>query len=285
MQTATPFFAATLLAAALALAAPAAQAQNPRASEGLTEQVHTVRLARGTELRLLVSKRTGTQPAVGVLVFPGYPGVLRIREENGAVVHGLGGNFLVRARRFLNTDKVFTVLVDCPVDEWNLCGDAYRSSARHAADIAEVAGAAKSSLGAQRVFLVGTSYGTVSTSLLARGLEGKIDGAVHTATFTDPGLGREAHGTPMRGFDWSRAKVPQLFVHHRQDPCRATSYQSVVQRKGDIPLVTVEGTEGARGEPCEAFSAHGFVGRERAAMGAIHDWVTTGAAPATVGAP
>lgn len=274
-----------LWTAALHLCAAGAWAQGTRASEGLTEALHTVRLSRGSELAVLVSKRTGASPSVAALLFPGYPGILRLRHEGGAVVHGLGGNFLVRARRFLNTDKVFTVLVDCPVDQWSWCGDAYRSGAQHAGDIAEVVAAARQAFGAQRVFLVGTSYGTVSTSLLARSLEGKIEGAVHTATFTDPRPGREAHGTPMRGFDWSRAKVPQLFVHHRQDPCGVTSYDSVVRRKGDLPLVTVEGGEGARGDPCEAFSAHGFVGRERAAMGAIHEWISTGAAPATVGVP
>ncbi|RYF41338.1 MAG: alpha/beta hydrolase [Comamonadaceae bacterium] len=273
-----------LIAAALHLCAATAWAQGPRASEGLTETLHTLRLARGSELPVLVSKRTGTSPSVAVLIFPGYPGILRLRTEGGAVVHALGGNFLVRARRFLNTEKVFTVLVDCPVDQWHWCGDAWRSGAQHAGDIAEVVEAARQVFGAQRVFLAGTSYGTVSTSFLARSLEGKIDGAVHTATFTDPRLGREAHGAPMRGFDWSRAKVPQLFVHHRQDPCGVTSYESVVRRRGEIPLVTVEGGEGARGEPCEAFSAHGFVGREREAMGAIHQWITTGAAPAIVGA-
>ncbi|MGN5480633.1 hypothetical protein ACTMU2_39530 [Cupriavidus basilensis] len=123
------------------------------------------------------------------------------------------------------------------------------------------------------MYVVGTSYGTVSRAFLALKLGGRIDGAVHTATFTDSRTGRQAHGTPMRDFDWSAVKVDQLFVHHKDDPCPLTQYRSIVAHKCNAPLVTVQGSKGARGEPCEAFSAHGFVGRERPVMLAISDWI------------
>jgi pimeloyl-ACP methyl ester carboxylesterase len=201
----------------MTILAPRAFGQDAGASEGLTESLHVVRLSRGGELNLVVSKRTGTNPTVGVLLFPGYPGILKIRSEGNAIKHELNGNFVVRARRFLNSDKAFSVLVDCPTDQWSTCDDRYRVSSQHAADIADVVAAVKT-LGAQQVYIVGTSYGTVSTSFLAKALDGKIDGAVHTATFTDPKSGRNAHGVPMRGFNWSQTKVPQLFVHHKDDP-------------------------------------------------------------------
>jgi len=260
-----------------------AVAQGNVASEGLTESLYRVRLARGSELNVLVSKRIGTNPEIAVLLFPGYPGILRLKEEAGSVTYKLAGNFLIRARRHLSSDKVFTVAVDCPADQWNACGDAYRSSNQHAADIADVITAIKSEYGARQVYIAGTSYGTVSTSFLAGLLGDKIDGAVHTATLTDPPRGVMAVGIPMASFDWSKAKVPQLFIHHRDDPCDTTRYSSIVARKRGIPLITVQGVINPRGSACEAFTAHGFVGRERVVMDAMHNWITERKLPAVVG--
>jgi serine aminopeptidase S33 family len=263
---------------------PSAMAQSGSANEGLTESVHRISLSRGGDLNVLVSKRTGTSPNVAVLLFPGYPGILKLRETAGAPTYDLAGNFVIRARRFLNSEKVFAVAVDCPVDQWNACDDAYRSSSQHAADIRDVIASVKAAHGAQHVYILGTSYGTESSSFLALALGAEIDGAIHTATFTDPGSGRKAHGTPMASFDWSKVKAPQLFVHHKDDPCELTRYSSVVARKGDIPLITVEGVTNPRGDACQAFTAHGFVGREKVVMTAVQDWIAERKSPTTIGA-
>ena len=274
-----------LLLVALCALPAGVLAQRSPASEGLTESMQRVVLSRGGELNVLVSKRAGTTPTTAILLFPGYPGILKLKEEAGVPAFEMGGNFVMRARRFLNTDKTFTVAVDCPVDQWNACGDDYRSSAQHVADIADVIAAVKASQGAQQVYLVGTSYGTMSSSFLARGLGGKIDGAVHTSTFTDPRSSkRNAVGVPMASFDWSKAEAPQLFIHHKDDPCELTPYASVVARKGNVPLITVEGVVNPRGEACHAFTAHGFVGREGVVMTALHQWITERKLPAVVGA-
>jgi hypothetical protein len=265
----------TLLATAgllLAMFAPVACAQEP-ADEGLTEALHTVSLSGGSTLNVLISRRSGSAPDIAVLLFAGYPGVLRLREEGGTVVFDLAGNFLLRARRHLNSDRVHTVVVDCPAERLSDCGDTYRSSAQHASDISDVVTWLREKQGAKQVYVAGTSYGTVSTSFLARGLHGRIDGAIHTATFTDPRAGRNSHGTPMAAFDWSLAKVPQLFVHHRNDPCDLTRYSSVVSRRAALPLITVEGVSNPRGKACLALTEHGFVGRERPVMLAIHAWI------------
>lgn len=133
--------------------------------------------------------------------------------------------------------------------------------------------ALKQKFGAKQAYIIGTSYGTVSSSFLAKNLGDRIDGAVHTATFTDPRTGVRAVGVPMRYFDWLQAKVPQLFVHHRDDPCDVTKYSSIQASRKDLPLITVEGSRNPRGDDCGPFTAHGFVGRERAVMHAIGDWI------------
>lgn len=265
------------------LASPLALAQGAGAGEGLVETIHTVKLARGSTLTVLVNKRIDASPTIAVLLFAGYPGILKIRSEEGKVSYELGGNFLVRARRFLNNDSLFTVMVDCPADQWARCDDRYRASDEHAGDVAEVIASLRKDFGAQKFYLLGTSYGTVSSSHLAKALAGSIDGAVHSATFTDPRPNPGAHGSMMRGFDWSQAATPQLFVHHKNDPCDVTRYASVMSRKKDLPLITVEGSANARGEPCKAFSEHGFVGREKVVMSAIAEWISTRKVAALVG--
>jgi hypothetical protein len=249
-------------------------AQNSAANGALTETFQTVKLSRGSELNIVVSKRTNSTPSIAALLFAGYPGILKIRIEAGNIVFDQKGNFLIRARRYLNNDDVFTVMVDCPVDQWTSCDDRYRSSEQHAADVAEVVNRLKQNFGAKQAYIVGTSYGTVSTSYLARTLGDKIDGAIHTSTFTDPRTG-SAHGASMRSFDWSLARTPQLFVHHKDDPCDVTKFSSILERKKELPLISVEGSVSPRGEACKAFTAHGFVGREQAVMHAIDDWITS----------
>ncbi|RDK12088.1 alpha/beta hydrolase [Cupriavidus lacunae] len=253
---------------------------------GLEERLVTVPLGAGSDLNLVVSKLPGSQPQVAALLFPGYPGVLKVQvAAGGAPGYQLRGNFLVRARRHLVSDKVLTVMVDCPTARWEHCDDAYRTSDQYAQDIGAAIDKLKADLGVSKIYLVGTSYGTVSSAFLALKLAGRIDGAVHTATFTDPRVGKGlSHGLPMRDFNWAAVKTDQLFVHHQDDPCPLTQYRSIVARKGSLPLVTVHGTKGARGEPCEAFSAHGFVGRERAVMLAISDWMLSRNVQQAVGA-
>lgn len=281
------------LASALLLGACFAQTAGGGASEGLTETVHRVRLARGAELAALVSRRADTTATTAVLLFAGSPGILRLREENGVIVNDMNGNFLIRARRHLNTQQVFTVAVDCPSDQHHACDDRYRTSPEHVADVAALIASLRTDFGARQIYLAGTSYGTVSTSFLALafsdgaagGANTVIDGAVHTATLTDPSARANLHGAPMARFDWSKAKVPQLFIHHQDDPCVATRYTSVAARRGQLPLITVLGSVEPRGDPCQARSQHGFAGRERVVMQALHDWVTERKLPQSVGEP
>jgi hypothetical protein len=73
-------------------------------------------------------------------------------------------------------------------------------------------------------------------------------------------------------------------VHHEKDPCQYTSYREAREyaAKTRSPLVTVRGGGPEKGGACQAFTAHGFVGVERAVVRAMRSWVRTGAAPADV---
>lgn len=124
-------------------------------------------------------------------------------------------------------------MVDCPVDQWTSCDDRYRSSEQHAEDVAEVINTLRRDFGAQQVMFVGTSYERCRVHFSPR-IGHKIDGAIHTATFSTTVSGKGAHGAPMRLFDWSKAKVPQLFVHHKDDPCDVTRYSSILSERGNF---------------------------------------------------
>lgn len=49
----------------------------------LDESIATVSLSRGTALNLVVSKKPGSKPTTAALLFPGYPGVLRVEAQAG----------------------------------------------------------------------------------------------------------------------------------------------------------------------------------------------------------
>lgn len=256
-------------------------AQAEGASEGLQERMINVPLPRGAEIRGLVSKRVGTNPDHVALLFVGSPGILHLKEENGAPQYEMKGNFVARARRHLNDGTVMTVLMDCPTDQWDSCGPDYRRSAQHAEDVGALMAALTKELGPVRFYVVGTSFGTVSTANLARRLP--VAGAVHTSSFA--GSSKHTFETGMTGFDWSEAKVPQLFVHHIGDPCTATPYRDLKSAIGDLPLITVSGAKNPEGPACEAYSEHGFRGREKDVMRAIAAWIANSTVTPQVGAP
>jgi hypothetical protein len=73
-------------------------------------------------------------------------------------------------------------------------------------------------------------------------------------------------------------------VHHESDPCQYTAYRDARRfaERSKSPLVTVRGGGSWRGDACEAFTAHGFVGVERETVLAMRSWVKTGVVPPDV---
>ena len=73
-------------------------------------------------------------------------------------------------------------------------------------------------------------------------------------------------------------------MHHRNDPCTYTRYSRVKEyaEETKTPLVTVTGAANVRGDPCEAFGQHGFVGMEVKTIKAILSWIRSGGVPPDV---
>jgi alpha/beta superfamily hydrolase len=258
----------------------AAQAQStPAHAEGLYEEVISVTLDGGKNQQGVLSIKKGTQNHTRLAVLlPGYPSVVRPVVLDGTMQSSrIAGNFLIRARRHLVDDAIATLLVDCYSDSGDICSGSYQASAARQQDVQKLIDTVRERLTSiQQVWLVGTSMGTISSSFMPLYSPSKYAGAIHTAAITEPNAPRSYR--ELDEFDYRRSGVPQFFVHHRNDPCSLTTYagaKQITERQG-IPLISVSGGEGFRGDACGAMTEHGFRGMERATMLAIGSLIRTG---------
>jgi hypothetical protein len=92
-------------------------------------------------------------------------------------------------------------------------------------------------------------------------------------------------GPGVRMSDFKSVTVPVLWVHHRRDPCRWTTYSAAKAYAEEMhaQLLTVTGSKDARGDPCEARSEHGFAGMEVKTVKTIVAWILTGQVPSEIG--
>ena len=208
-------------------------------------------------------------------LFAGSPGYGHLRSEGGVIKYGQSGNFLARARRHFVDPGTATLLVDAPSDKQGGFSLEFRSSPRYAADVKTLIDAVDRAHGAAQWTLVGTSEGSVSVAGLGRHLGPPVTGVVMSSTL----FGRSANGVGVQLADVRQIKLPVLWVHHRDDACRATPFATAAGMAKDLgqPLIAVKGGSTARGDPCEAYAQHGYVGIERETIRAIVAWVETGA--------
>ena len=278
--TSASIVAACGLLLLLAAALPGTAQEVPAAAEGLVEELVSVEIAPGVTQAGVYSVRKGsTAPAILAVLLPGNPSVLRPVVTNGAMTASrLGGNFLVRARRHLASERIALLIADCRSDSGDLCSSRYQASKQRQEDVQrliEAVRARQPSLGA--VWLIGTSLGTVSSAFMAAHGGTLYDGALHTAMITEADKVNE-----VRDFDFGTIASPQAIIHHRDDPCGATRFSGAQRIAGtfNIPLIVVAGGTGFSGPPCEAYSQHGFRGKEIDVMRLIAAIMTSGRAVA-----
>jgi hypothetical protein len=245
-----------------------------------SEQIVTVAVRNYTISGLVTRLRDAKAFRHGVALFPGRPGIMRLRAEDGQLRFGLGGNFLVRSRGHWVDDETLVVVVDAPSDQWATFLQDFRETPRYGADVAALLNEIARRFGVEDWTFVGNSEGSVSAVHAARmnpGLARRVilTSSVFPASRNGPGLSRVA---------WEDLSAALLWVHHENDPCAFTPYRDA-QRFAEqtrSPLVTVRGGGPSRGGACEAFSAHGFVGIESETVAAMRSWVKTGQTPSDV---
>ena len=226
-----------------------------------------------TQSYFLTSKPKNFQ-AMAIL-FPGSGGLIQLRTDSGRVRFNQG-NFLVRSRAEFVKRGVTAGIIDAPSDQqagWGM-SDEFRRGDLHVTDISAVAGDMTKRFPGTPLFLVGTSRGSVSAAALGARLTGQIAGVILTATMFQP-AGRKSNepGPGLSGFDFASIKAPVLFVHHVGDQCEVTPYSDAARLTDRYPLVTVFGGSAAQSGRCEAFSQHGFYGKEAETVAEIVNWM------------
>jgi hypothetical protein len=220
-----------------------------------------------TQSYLLSAPEKGKARAVAIL-FAGGPGKVDLESETARTTFDRG-NFLVRSRRHFNGSDIAVAVMDAPSDQSHGMDDFFRLGGAHAEDIGKVIDDLRKRYPSLPVFLVGTSRGTVSAASLGRRLGKAVDGVVLTAT-----LFLASKKVPgLSGFDFASIPSPLLFVHHVDDACAYTPHSSARRLSDRYPLISVSGGLPPQSQPCDALSAHGFLGREAETVGAIAKWM------------
>lgn len=211
-----------------------------------------------------------------MILFPGHEGNDHFSETKEGF--SLSDNFLVRSSHLFAIEGFTVAIVDVPSDHSMGMPNSFRTSPEHARDIGEVV-SFLAGQGYGRLFLVGTSRGTLSVAYLATVLRNDhIKGIVLTASYDEVG-----------GLSLGTISYPALFVHHRDDSCYVTPYTTARQHYDLMTsspkkhFLTVAGGDRAISQPCRAASAHGFLGKEREVVQAIAKWASGGAVPADIG--
>jgi hypothetical protein len=248
---------------------------------GLHEEIISVDLSGdrkqvGVYTTISVSKN----PTRLAILLPGYPAVVRPVVENGVMTNSrLSGNFLIRSRHFLIDETIASLIVDCQSDSGDLCTSTYQASKQRQEDVDKlIAEVKRRTPSISEVWLIGTSMGTISSSYMPIHNPSGYAGAIHTASITEP-YARNSY-RELGGFNYKKTGVPQYFVHHAADPCYLTTYAGAksIADKYKVPLITVTGGSDFKGNACNAYTEHGFRGKEKDVMRNIGEIIKTGRA-------
>jgi len=212
--------------------------------------------------------------AVAVL-FAGSGGLINLRSENGQPKFNQG-NFLVRTRAEFVKRGVVGAIFDAPSDQqggWGM-GDEFRLGDAHFADVSGVIDDLRKRFPGIPLFLVGTSRGTITAAAAGARLGQGVAGVVLTSTmFRQAPRNSQEPGPGLSKFDFATIKSPVLFVHHVSDQCVSTPYSDAARLSDKYPLITVYGGASPQSGPCDAFSAHGYLGKESETVEEIVNWM------------
>ncbi|MCA0301401.1 MAG: hypothetical protein LCH95_03265 [Proteobacteria bacterium] len=211
------------------------------------ELVGSARTTGGETVPYVLTSKPG-QPSVAVILMPGGRGVLNPRMENGKLTMSLAGNFLIRSRELFADGTVVAASTDATSTPDRILAIVRDLEARY---------------GKLSVYVIGTSRSTEATLALARSLDGRVAGFVHSSSMKAVG-----------DFDPRGLKSRNLVVLHVRDACRVTPPSSGVasNKKYGTDLIQVDGGK-STGDDCEAYAYHGYNGVEADTVGKIKQWI------------
>jgi hypothetical protein len=221
-----------------------------------------------------------------LLFYRGWSGIANIKSEND---WKRNLNYLQNNTDLFAQAGIALVVMDCPSDENKVasgntplaCNDDYRSSIKHADDVRKIMAVLKEKYGITKFFIMGHSYGAISSKWLARNLGIEIQGSIHSAAQTVASPRMRAYGYSTESFDMSSLKAPALNIHHGDDQCIYTPYSTVLAYSKNN-LITVKGGI-PNGDVCGGGHYHSFEGREEVSSKAIIQWIKTGQVQSSIG--
>lgn len=244
------------------------------------DQIVTLKTRADVTQTYLLVADTDAKPQAVAVMFPGGQGQVRLPADISQLKLGLRGNFLVRTRGMFRDRELAVAIVDSPSDRQSGMEDTFRIGREHAEDIAAVVRDLKARFPGAKIFLVGTSRGTLSAAYLGRSLGASVDGVVLTSSVLQGT--RRGMNLSLSGFDFAAIKAPLLFVHHAEDACKSCPYGDAQRLGRTYPLVTVKSGKPAESGECEPLSAHGYFGKEEETVSAIKSWILGKPYPRTV---
>ena len=249
------------LAAVIGLALP---------SRADAADLRTIPSRPGVTESLLLLRPAGT-PVASVILLAGGDGVVALTPAGPS---RLQGNFLLRTRRRFAAEGLLVAVLDSPSDRTSLWN--FRTTADHATDL-RAAIAAVREIAPVPVWLVGTSMGTLSAASAAARLKpGGPDGIVLTSSVS---VVSRMSGESIRHVALGDIRVPTLIVHHQHDACRSSPYAwaadapKALTRAPAKALLSYDGGSPPISDPCEAKSAHGYLGLEAQVVSDIAAWI------------
>jgi pimeloyl-ACP methyl ester carboxylesterase len=243
------------------------------AQADVPEQVVDIPTRSGVTQRMLLL--TPPQARAAVVLLAGGHGGLQIQPD-GTMRWG-GGNFLVRSRQRFAAQGLQVVVLDAPSDHQRYPFlERFRLDTDHVADLKSVVAWLRAQ-DKRPVWLVGTSRGTQSVAYAATQLAGADapDGIVLSSTIFD-----DRQRGPVPDMALEKIRIPVLVVHHRLDGCWLTQFADVprlTKKLVNVPAKEVLAFDGgtATGDPCEAWSHHGFNGIEDEVVKQTAAWIVS----------
>lgn len=230
--------------------------------------------------------KPSTSSDTALMFYRGWSGIANIKTEND---WKRNLNYLQNNTDLFAQAGIALVVMDCPSDENRIapgntplaCNDDYRSSMKHADDVKKIMAVLKEKYGITKFYIMGHSYGTISSKWLAKNLGNEIMGSIHSAAQTVASPRMRAYGYSAESFDMGSLKAPVLNIHHGDDQCIYTPYSTVTSYSKNN-LITVKGGEGT-GDVCGGTHLHSMGGREEATSKALIQWIKTGQVQSSVG--
>ena len=225
--------------------------------------------SRGLEQKFVLTKPEG-KPVASVILLAGGHGKLDLSSFLGSVNFGWGAkNNLVRTRELYANQGYLVATMDAPSNR-NRMNAIWRMSEEHAEDINAVAKYLKAKSDVP-VWVIGTSMGSFSAANAGIRLNNSIDGIVLTSSVTQSKSKWKIYREFPNGIinmDLVKATKPVLVISHKNDECALTpasdinTLASKFTSSSKVEVEVFTGGDSPISDPCEALSAHGFLGIE-----------------------